>query len=81
MFKKKAVSNNIPHIFRSKLFSCTTNIYGARGCLSEKKNSRAEFCNLLAKNRMPFPQKKKIVIKIEERKAPCKMIYVSHIFF
>jgi len=29
---------------------------------------------------MPFPQKK-VVIKIEERENPCKMIYVSHIVF
>jgi len=40
--------------------------------------SRAEFCNLLAK--YAFPQKK-VVIKIEERENPCKMIYVSHMFF
>jgi len=29
---------------------------------------------------MPYPQKK-VIIKIEERENPCKMMYVSHMFF
>jgi len=49
----------------------------ARGRLSDFF-SRVEFCNLLAKYAFPA---KKVVIKIEERENPCKMIYVSNIFF
>ena len=40
--------------------------------------SRAEFCNLLAKNAFSA---KKGNPKIEQRQNPCKIIYVSHIFF
>ena len=49
MFKQKLQVITFRTFFCSKHFSCTTNIYGARGRLNKKCFPRAEFCNLVAK--------------------------------